>query len=74
MIDVYKFMMRCRYLKCNTSVWYNNKREHNTNHFDLFVINKDDNQHVFQSCIGLVNMEPFMANTCLLYTSDAADE
>lgn len=34
-----------------------------TNHFDLFVINKDDNQHVFQSCIGLVNMEPFMANT-----------
>ena len=34
-----------------------------TNHFDLFVINKDDNQHIFQSCIGLVNMEPFMANT-----------
>ena len=34
-----------------------------TNHFDLFVINEDDNQHVFQSCIGLVNMEPFMANT-----------
>ena len=34
-----------------------------TNHFDLFIINKDDNQHVFQSCIGLVNMEPLMANT-----------
>ena len=32
-------------------------------HFDLFVINKDDNHHVFQSCIGLVNMETFMANT-----------
>ena len=34
-----------------------------SNPFNLFVINKDDNQHVFQSCIGLVNMEPFMANT-----------
>ena len=36
-----------------------------TNHFDLFVINKDDNQHVFQSCIGLVNRETFMANTII---------
>ena len=34
-----------------------------SNHFDLFLINKDDNKHVFQSCIGLVNMETFMANT-----------
>ena len=34
-----------------------------SNHFDLFLINKDDNQHVFQSCIGSVNMEAFMANT-----------
>ena len=32
-----------------------------TNHFDLFVITKDENQHVFQSCIALV--KPFMANT-----------
>ena len=37
-----------------------------TYHFDLFVINKDDNQHVFQSCTGLVNMEPFMANHIII--------
>ena len=42
----------------------NNLLETISNHFDLFLINKDDNQHVFQlSCIGSVNMEAFMANT-----------
>ena len=44
----------------------NNLLETICNHFDLFLMNNDDNQHVLQSYIGLVNVETFMANTCLL--------
>ena len=40
-----------------------NSLETISKHFDLFLINKDDNQHVSKSCIGSVNMEAFMAIT-----------
>ena len=33
------------------------------NHSYLFVINKDDNRHVFQYCNRLFKVETFMANT-----------
>ena len=35
----------------------NNLLETICNHFDLFLMNNDDNQHVLQSYIGLVNVE-----------------